>query len=238
MQDTEFQSIWMQFVASRQASLRERLIDSYLPLAKRVAARAYRLRRDDSVPFDDYLQYARVGLVEAVDRYNPLSKASFETFSSYRIRGAILNGLGKESEVGAQRAYWRLHTRERMDSIAPRALHWSGNAGLEDFIAITVGLALGYLLEESSDIVDSSVGSNPYEAVELAQLRTLSRELVEQLPEREGTLIRLHYFEHQEFQLIAEEFGITKGRVSQLHSQALGRLRDLLGRACGLDRSV
>ena len=63
------------------------------------------LRRDNSVAFADYFQYACVGLVEAVDRFEPDRPVLFETFATYRIRGAVLNGLAKESELAAQRHY-------------------------------------------------------------------------------------------------------------------------------------
>jgi len=113
-------SLWAQFAQSRQGPPREDLIAHYLPLARIWAAKLYRVRVDDSVPFDDYLQYARLGLLEAIDRFDPAREASFETFSSYRIRGAILNGLGRESEVAAQRAQWCMLVRERIDSLHPQ----------------------------------------------------------------------------------------------------------------------
>jgi RNA polymerase sigma factor for flagellar operon FliA len=196
----------------------------------------YRARPDDSVSFDDYLQYARVGLLEAIDRYDPGREASFETFSGYRIRGAILNGLGRESEVAAQRAYWSTRTPERIDSLQPAAVR--GGANLDDFAQLAVGLALGFLLDRDSEPVDTSAASNPYAATELAELRGVVRGLVERLPERERDIVHQHYFHEREFQVIARELGVTKGRVSQLHSQALRRISELLDETSLLDRRV
>lgn len=234
--DAAAHALWAQFIVSRADSQREGLIAHYLPLARIAAAKLYRLRLDDSVSFDDYLQYARVGLLEAIDRYDPEREASFETFSSYRIRGAILNGLGRESEIAAQRAYWSTRTRERVDSLQPGAV--SGSADLDDFAQLAVGLALGFLLDRESELVDTSATSNPYSATELAELRQVVRGLVEQLPEREREIVRQHYFHEREFQVVARELGLTKGRVSQLHSQALRRLAQLLDQASLLDRRV
>jgi RNA polymerase sigma factor FliA len=227
-------SLWAQYAASRQGRHREELIAHYLPLARIWAAKLYRARADDSVSFDDYLQYARLGLLEAIDRFDPERGASFETFSGYRIRGAVLNGLGRESEVAAQRAQWSALTRDRIDSLHPRADRAA--ADLEDLAQLTVGLALGLLLDAATEPSDPSVSANPYSATELADLRGVVRRLVDKLPDREREIVRQHYFHEREFQLIARDLGVTKGRVSQLHSQALVRIATLLGQASLLDR--
>jgi len=235
----EHDPLWVEYAHTRDCATRDRLIVRYMPLARTLAARLFRLRIDDSVVFSDYLQYARIGLIEAVDRYDPSREASFETFSAYRIRGAILNGLGKESEIAAQRSYWRTRIQERVDSLKPSAFQ-GGEAALDDFVQLTVGLALGVLLDEQPDEgpPDLSLRANPYAGAELAELRRIARGAVEQLPERERDLIGRHYFGHCEFQVIAAELGITKGRVSQLHAQALARIRKQLAVNGDLDLNL
>lgn len=231
---------WIEFVGSRDPAIRDRLVTRYMPVARNLAARLFRLRVDESVMFADYLQYARLGLLEAVDRYDPLREASFETFSAYRIRGAILNGLGKESEIAAQRSYWRTHTQVRMDSLKSEAFWSGGEAGLDDFVQLTIGLAIGVLLEDQAEEepADPSIPANPYAGAELAELKRIARRAVEQLPDRERDLIGRHYFGHCEFQAIAAELGITKGRVSQLHAQALARIRKNLSVNGDLDLNL
>jgi RNA polymerase sigma factor FliA len=157
----------------------------------------YRLRSDNTVSFPDYLQYARLGLVEAIDGFDPGRETSFETYSSYRIRGAMLDGIARESETAAQRTFWRTREEERtgLGSDAP-----------------------------PEDRVDESLDANPHAVTELVELHTV----VEKLPVRERELIRRHYFDYCEFRVIAKELTVTPGRVSQLHTQALGRIRDLL----------
>jgi RNA polymerase sigma factor for flagellar operon FliA len=232
--------LWAEFVRSRDPATRDRLIARYMPLAGTLAARLFRVRVDDSVLFGDYLQYAHVGLIEAVDRYDPLREASFETFSAYRIRGAILNGLGKESEMAAQRDYWRTHAQERVSSLKPEAMRSGGSADLDDLVQLTVGLAIGVLLEgpDEADPEDPSVRANPYAGAELAELKRIARGAVGRLPEREREIIGRHYFGQCEFQMVAAEMGITKGRVSQLHAQALARIRKTLGLDGNLDLNL
>jgi RNA polymerase sigma factor for flagellar operon FliA len=233
-QSPDSDHLWAEFMRSRDARARNELIERYMPLARYTAARLFRMRADESVGFDDYLQYARLGLLEAVDRYDPAREASFETFSTYRIRGAILNGLGKESELAAQRSYWRTRTQERMDSLRPGALQGS-ESDLEGFVHLTVGMALGFLLDDSEEVPDESERSNPYAATAVAQLRRVVRLAVDRLPPRERDLICRHYFGELEFQAVASDLGITKGRVSQLHSQALLRIREFLGAELEVD---
>lgn len=235
----ELATLWQSFAATRAAHLRDQLIEQYLPFARSIAARAYALRCDESCSFDDYLQYARLGLIESVDRFDPARETSFEGFSSYRIRGAILNGLGKESELAAQRSYWRTRLRERSASLQQDLVDHPERASLEDFVKLTVELALGLVLESADDEpADESVAANPYAAAELRELRTVVRALVERLPERERAILRGHYYEQREFQALAAEFGVSKGRISQLHAQALARIRSLLEERPAVDRRL
>jgi RNA polymerase sigma factor for flagellar operon FliA len=219
--DETVRALWARFTQSRELTLRGRLIERYLPLARATAARFFRLRSDDSVPFEDYLQYARIGLVEAIDDYDPGREASFETYSSYRIRGAVLNGLGRESEIAAQRNFWRTRTQERADTLP--ALPGEPAPTADDAEAV------GFVLEhDRDDVPDEAVQANPHAAVEQVELLALVGVALEKLPARERELIRRHYFEQCEFRVIASELAVSPGRVSQLHAQALLRIRELL----------
>lgn len=215
--------LWAQFVESRSPALRAQLIECYLPLAQVAAAKFFRLRSDHAVSFSDYLQYARLGLVEAIDGFDPTREVSFETYSSYRIRGAMLNGLARESEVAAQRTFWRTRFEERVEQLGP-PLAADSERRFEEITRMLEGLAGRYVAEDRDGLVDDAPHANPHAATELAQLR----EAVEKLPDRERLVIRRHYFDHWEFRIIAQELTVTPGRVSQLHAQALGHIRRLL----------
>ncbi len=224
LSDEAVRELWAQFRTSRAPALRACLIERYLRLAHVAAARFFRLRRNNTVSFPDYLQYARLGLVEAIDGFDPLREASFETYSSYRIRGAMLNGLARESELAAQRTFWRTRLDERVHSHGPPQTS-VGDSELEELTRRVAGLATGFLPDgHHEDMVDETPHANPHTALELAQLS----DAVDKLPSRERVLIRRHYFEHCEFRVIARELTLTPGRVSQLHTQALGRIRELL----------
>ncbi|HVQ14981.1 MAG TPA: sigma factor, partial [Vicinamibacterales bacterium] len=170
LSDEAVKALWAQFCESRAPVLRERLIQCYLQLAHVAAAKFFRLRPDNAVSFSDYLQYARLGLVEAIDGFDPLREASFETYSSYRIRGAMLNGLARESEMAAQRTFWRTRLEERVEMPGPLQ-PGDPEREMEELGRMLEGLAASYFSDTDPDgLVDDTPHANPHAATELAQL--------------------------------------------------------------------
>src|SRR6266704_2375421 len=195
----------------------------YLPTAQKLAAYAYSRRGPQAPEFADYLQWARLGMIEAFDRYDPKREASFVTFAGYRIRGAILNGLERATEGAAQLAYRKHMEKERIDSVVEEA----GNApeALEELVEVTSGVALRFALEDSGLSAEPET-FDPYRVLELKRLRERLLLIVEALPEREKQIVKWHYFEHMDFKLIGLAFRLSKGRISQLHARALKLIRE------------
>jgi RNA polymerase sigma factor for flagellar operon FliA len=241
--DLEPGPLWEEYGKTRDPRLRQGLVRRYLEMAHRIAASLFAKRIHNSVGFDDYLQYSRVGLLEAIDRYDPARGASFETFAGYRIRGAILNGLEKSTESAAQAAHRRRSSlRERAQSLLPsrerEALgpdelsdNESSEVDVDSFaglVDVTIMLAMGYVLEDSGEWNPAGAArvGDPYRSVQLERIRARLSLLVDALPQRERHIVRCHYFEHMEFQAIGELLGLSKGRVSQLHGRALRLIRE------------
>lgn len=230
-------ALWERYVARHDDTTRGEVIERYLGTAQKLAAIMYSHRPDDSVEFGDYLQYARIGLLEAIDRYDPVREASFTTFASYRIRGAIINGVEKATELAMQRAQRRRLRRERLKSLKDHEVARDQFARMVD---LTLSLAVGYLLEESGiwNADEPDRAADPYVSLEMKRLAERLALLVNALPEREALIIRQHYFEHREFVEIADSLGISKGRVSQLHARALKLLRQDYTEAERVDRKA
>jgi len=223
--DRETAVQWDRYLASRDQALRNALTERYLPLARSIAASVFKARLDDSVAFDDFLQYARMGLMQAVERFDPTRGIVFEAFAARRVRGAILNGLGRESEVAAQRHSYAERRRERLRSIKEH----SGGDRLQYLVRITVTAAIAAMLdEEFEEPADEAVASNPYASAELSQLGQALWGYMASLPERQRFIVQQHYVGGLEFQDIAQQLQLSKGRVSQLHAQALEQLRSAL----------
>ena len=95
---------------------------------------------------------------------------------------------------------------------------------------VGIGLALGILLDGMGMIeTDTPVAApSPYEGVALRQMQRRVRDLVKDLPDPERRIIRHHYLQGLPFDEVAEQMGLSKGRISQLHKRAIERLRDAL----------
>lgn len=201
------------------------LIEHYAYLAKAHANHYYRIRTDDTVEFGDYLQYAMVGLLEAVQRYDPDRGASFSTYANYRIKGALLNGLEKATEQREQAAFLRKQQRVRVKSIVNELDHTDKDP-FTDMVGITIELALSFMLEDTGILHNKEVVADELfnDEVEKALSTHLST-LVDDLPERERLIIRSHYFHGVPFEELAKLLDISKGRVSQLHRLALQKIR-------------
>jgi RNA polymerase sigma factor for flagellar operon FliA len=222
MEREDESALWQTYLASRDAGLRAELIERYLPEVHKLAAYAYAKRGPQSPEFGDYLQWGRLGLMEAFDRYDPAREASFMTFAGYRIRGAILNGLEQATEGAAQRARRKDLEEERLESMLEAA---DDGEALERLAEVTLGLALGFALEDSG-LSAAPEGFDPYRVLEMKRLRERLLLIVEALPERERRILKWHYFEHMDFKLIGAALGLSKGRISQLHARGLKLMRE------------
>ncbi len=215
---------------------RGRLIDAYLPFARIMAARQYAARVDYDIEFDDYLQYATVGLIESVDRFDPAYGNLFKTFAAHRIQGAVANGLEQLSEKRVQIATRRRLLAERRDCAATAL--GAGADLFQQLAEVALSLALGFTLEDAAGSAQAGAEAppHPYGALEMVQLRARLQALVAGLPPRERLVIKSHYLNHLPFNQIADSMGISKGRVSQLHRSALEQLRKSMHamRACDL----
>jgi RNA polymerase sigma factor for flagellar operon FliA len=143
----------------------------------------------------------------------------------------VFNGLRTLRESLAQGSQESAHTYDQASMAVERTQSLddgSASDPLDAFVAITVGLGLGFLLDEGS-FPGAKTPSDAYAELEKEELRAFVTEGVGQLGEREQMILTLHYYHHVPFVDIAFRLGITKGRVSQLHKRALDRLRSVLG---------
>jgi RNA polymerase sigma factor for flagellar operon FliA len=234
----EVADLWAYYAHSRDSAVRERLLAAYMEFARMLAAKVFAKRIFTEMEFDDYFQYARVGLIEAIDRYEPARGIKFETYASSRINGAMLNGIETCSELQQQ-----LHARKRLveQRVASLVEKAPEQAEAQDVFArlaeIAVGLAVGLALEESGMHVSehAQYADNSYTSVEMKQLQSRIKEAVRALPPNQRHVITSHYLHHMAFEEVATGMSLTRGRVSQLHKQGLAGLRTLLEKSNDMD---
>lgn len=220
----------------------DRLVAQHVPLVKRIA---YHLihRLPANVQVDDLVQSGIVGLIEAARHYQSDQGASFETYAGIRVRGAMLDEV--------RRSDWAprsVHRKARELSAAVRAVeNRVGRAARDAEVAEELGVdlneyhqwardasshqvfsfddSLGEGEGESRDATLPGGGHNPYEALADDDFREALASTIAGLPEREALVLSLYYDDELNLREIGEVLGVTESRVSQIHSQALVRLR-------------
>lgn len=220
-------ALWRRLRFEADQSCRARLFELHAGFARALAARHARRRADPGLDRPEIEQLAFEGLLQAIDRYDPLHGAPFTAFARRRIAGCIADGLATMSEAGAQARHGRRVERERLRSLAEAR---SGDA-LAELAGVAVGLALGMMLERGVFAHENMADPEPnaYESLAWREIQVRLKQELDRLPERDAAIIRHHYQTGLSFARIADLLGISKGRVSQLHRASLDRLRKRLG---------
>lgn len=215
----------------------EQFVLEYRSLVKKIVLFIKR-RLPSNIEYDDLLQSGLIGLLEARQNYKTGMGASFETFASIRIRGAIIDSLRKNSWVSRETIK---NMRRVSDAISKIEQRDQKQATTED-IAKELGLSVEEHFKISQEISicnvlslnvidenDSILGSdetNPQEISQHEDIKERLKAILADLPEREQLVLSLYYVEEFTFKQIGEVLELTEARICQLHSQALARVRN------------
>jgi len=220
--------LWQAFHTSRSSEAREALFLHYLSHAKTITARVYARRQYDDIDFQDLYQLGCIGLLEAIDVFDPSREVSFKTFSFARIEGNILNGIARLTD-GQEQVF--LRSRLRKDRLASLKDEASGSSAKDSFSRlcdVATGIAIGFMLEDTRMWMspDAEHGDmNAYRTAAWRQSQEKLRVQVDRLPANEKRVILYHYYYGLAFESIAAAMGLSKGRISQLHRSALNGLK-------------
>ncbi|MCW2613714.1 MAG: whiG [Frankiales bacterium] len=240
--------LWADYVDSRAAGLRDRLILHYAPLVKYVAGRV-----GSGLPAHveqaDLISYGTFGLIDAITRFEPTREVKFESYAMSRIRGAIIDELRNtdwiprsvrmkarqfERAVAVLEAQLRRsptdeEVADEMDMEVEDVRKFLGQLSLVNVVALDELLtgedggspSLGDTLQDSSAL-------DPQAMAEHGEARQLLARAVEQLPDREKVVVSLYYFEGLTLADIGRVLGVTESRICQLHTKAVLHLRTKL----------
>jgi len=243
--------LWRKYKRTRDQALRDRLILTYAPLVKYVAGRLGS-GLPAHVDEGDLVSYGLLGLIAAIERYDPDRDVKFETYAIARIKGSILDELRAMDWV-PRSVRSRAREIERAMSELEAKL---GRAPTDEEIASKVGISKDELEESLTDIGRSSIAAldelwtisgsggdqialidtiedttlpEPQSAFAHTEMREAVADAISRLPEREKLVITLYYYEDLTLREIGEVLGVTESRVSQLHTKAILRLKARLG---------
>jgi RNA polymerase sigma factor for flagellar operon FliA len=236
--------LWEKFLRDRDRESREQIILSYVALVKYIAGRLAIFFKG-YYETDDLVSAGIPGLINAVDKYNPGRKVKFETFASIKIRGAILDWVRSFSWV-PRSVYTESRRVEQVIASLEQSL---GRSPEDEEVADCLGVTLDqyrHMLEkiapvtllsldsdkrqnQAADEIDRDAGSES--VLESITYEETKQELaggISRLPEKEKLVVSLYYYEGLSLKEIGKVLGVTESRVSQLHSQAVIRLRRFL----------
>lgn len=224
------------FAAQKAPVDREELVERYRPfvfsIVKQVAA-SFPFNLD----FEELVGYGMVGLLEAADRFDPRRKVSFTTFSYYRIKGAVFDGLRQMGILTRTPNEAWIRREAAVNDLMQTAVDDDAGgrqSAVEDEIRTVEryvdSLIPAYLLslseENAPDVADTR--ELPNASVEFRESIKLVRQTVKELPEREREIIESLYFKNLSTTELAKKMGVNKSWVSRLHSKAVNRLRQRL----------
>ena len=219
---------------------KSQLLEQHTVLVKRIA---YHLlaRLPASVLVDDLIQSGMVGLFEAANNFDNTKGASFETFAGIRIRGAMLDEI--------RRGDWTprsVHKNSRMVSETIKQLEAKLgrdvsdvevaeklDISLNDYHHILSEVSTGKILgiddlgvnEDAINYSDSVQVDDPYQNIEHTAFKKGLSECIKSLPEREALVLSLYYDEELNLREIGQVLDVSESRVSQIHRQAMHRLK-------------
>ncbi len=234
------QNIWSEYRENRRADIRERLIESYLPLVKLVAGRIA-VGLPQHVDKDDLVSNGFFGLLEAIERYDLSRGVKFETYAVARIRGAMLDSLRAQDWIPAT---VRQKARQYEQTLAELE-HRLGRSAADEEIAGAMGVTVpqlhtlintlnGCTLVPLEDYVktESPAGHapNPSQFLEDEEVKATLTKAIERLSEKERLVVTLYYYEGLTLKEISLILKLTEARISQLHTKAIFRLRGALSR--------
>lgn len=224
---------------------RERLILEHLPQV-RLIARRIQERLPECVSLDDLVSTGVIGLISAIDHFDPAHNVKLKTYAEYKIRGAILDGLRgldwaprqkrrqtKQIEAAIATAEQRLHRAPTEEEIAQEL-----GISIEEYHEWLVeirGLNIASLehtgTEQGKELlhfIPDTTDKLPSTLLERSELERLLAESIDTIPEIERTVLSLYYHEELTLREIASIVRLHESRISQLKSQAILRLRQRL----------
>ncbi len=227
----------------------EQIVKEFSPMVKYVANRIA-MRLPPHIEVDDLVSVGAIGLMDAIEKYDPNRGAKFKTYAEFRVRGSILDELRSLDWVPRsvrQKA-------SNLETVSSQLQTKLGRPPEDEEVAEEMGISLDELFDtinetrnmpllsledlgiaresgEQQSLLETIAGRgevDPQTQLRLNELKSVIATAIDALPEKERLMISLYYYEELTMKEIGEVLGITESRISQIHSKAVFRLRTKL----------
>jgi RNA polymerase sigma factor for flagellar operon FliA len=243
--------LWQRYKKTGSQALREEIIKRYLYLVKFVAGRVA-VNLPSNVEFGDLVSYGILGLLDAIEKYDPEQGNKFETYGVTRIRGAIMDELRKLD--------WAPRLLRRKARDLEKKIHELeekyGRAATEEELAKGLDISieeLGELYQELNSTTflpldeswENEDGSKPmsrlqtvpdalseeqFQDIHREEMRDMIAEALNELPEKEKLVVVLYYYENLTLKEIGTILNVSESRICQIHAKVMVRLKSYFKR--------
>jgi len=227
--------------------LRNEIIAEYLPYVNRIVNRIA-THLPSTVEVDDLVNVGIIGLIQAIERYDPSRDNKFMTYAVFRIKGAVLSELRSRDFLGRttrkkirslEKAYLKLEQQLGRE-VKDEELAAEMEMDLDQFYQVKRMSSISFISfeeigcttkEEKDNFLNYLANNEGDDALSLTTIKEVKNTLakhIETLPEKERLVVSMYYSDEMTMKEIGQALDITESRVSQIHSQAVIRLRNKL----------
>lgn len=244
--DAKIAELWQLYKDQKTIENRNEIVLMYTGLVKKIVYR-FKGSYNNFGQMDDMVNQGMIVLIDAVEKFNPDMGNKFETFATLKIRGAVIDFMRKQDWVPrSQRSlskvleetYGELYAaleREPTEAEIAEKMNIS-EANLQKILQQRHNsIVLSYeeainekMMEVSPLITEERADDSPESTILMGELKLKLGEAIDQLKEKERLVVSLYYYENLKLKEIAEVLGVTESRVSQIHSQAMIKMRNRL----------
>lgn len=229
--------------------LRNQIINEYLPYVKRIVNRIA-VHLPAMIDTDDLINVGVIGLIQAIERYDPSRDNKFITYAVFRIKGAVLSELRSRDFLGRttrrkirdlEKAYLKLEQRYGRE-VSDEEVAEEMDMDLEQFYKIKRMSSISFVSfeeighasrSEPASLSNSLASGDAQDALSLTTMKEIKATIakhIDLLPEKEKLVVSLYYSDELTMKEIGQVLNITESRVSQIHAQAIIHLRSKLRR--------
>ena len=223
MDDAEKNKLWQEYKKTGNSNIREQLIMEYARLVKIVAGRLS-MYLGNNVEYDDLVGYGIFGLIDAIDKFDYGKNVKFETYASLRIRGSILDQIRK---MDTGKVATDEEVAKELDISVDELNNWQGQTKASNIISLEEYIDSGSEVRVSAGNTERFM--QPEQVMEKDELKKKIVEAIEELTEKEKSVITLYYYEEMTLKEISMVLDVSESRVSQLHTKALNKMKLKLG---------